>query len=1363
MSIKQDYIEVENIYNKDGEQTLNLTGDQGIVVSGAANIDGLLDVNTGTANTVAIFESTDDKAFIRIKDDDTDTYLISKDNKFSIGESSTDYDNFKIDITSGNTTIAGTIGSGAITSTGAVEGTSFVKTGGAPSGFLKADGSVDSNTYVTGAHATDFVSAANGGTFSGNVTVGSNSLTAGSLDINGAADISGNLTSGAHTINSGTDGILILNQTGDDTGWSYINFNTSGTRNYFIGQDASKNFDIYNDNVDGTAIGIGYADNNITFGGNVTAGSNSLTAGSLDINGNADISGTTALGGVTTITNTSTGALTLNGGTGVSTTGAFVLRQNGDAASNGMAITSSDATSHRLWKDASGNFNIGSSSNADAFKQDTTGNVTIEGNITVSGTVDGRDLSADGTKLDGIEASADVTDTENVTSAGALMDTELTDLTGVKGVTISTLQPKPSEGAFANGDKTKLDGIATGAEVNVQSDWDATSGDAFIQNKPTIPSGDQIIDWTQSSAGIIHTDNYIENVVQTTVSGSSGSCTGNAATATALATTRAFQTNLASTSSANFDGSAANTHGVTGALAVGNGGTGNTSFSNKNLLVSNGSTIAGSGNLQWDSSTQTLELTSVTDNKPIINLQTAENGSGSGEINFLNPVAGEASDDVGEIKFKGLNAGSDDIIWAKILAEIETADDTDEAGKLSLTVACSDGTTSALQRALVATGHGTSNIVSVGLGYGATSTTTIAGTLTMGTTPAMTNAGLLSVADQSNITGLGIISSGTWEGTTIATDQGGTGSTSTTYCALGSNVSGTLPVGNGGTGATSLTDGGILLGGGSGAITAMSVLADGEMIVGDGTTDPVAESGATLRASIGCDEAGTDNSTAVTLAGSLGYITLSGQELTRNAIDLAADVTGVLPHTNIGGDAINGDNIADDSINSEHYVDGSVDYAHIQDVTNARMLGNDTGSDGVVTEMTAANVRSFINVAAGAEVNVQSDWDAVSGDSQILNKPSIPSISGLASETYVDTAVSNLVDSAPVTLDTLNELAAALGDDASFSTTVTNSIAAKLPLAGGTMTGNIVMSGAETVDGRDLSADGTKLDGIENNATADQTNAEIRAAVEAATDSNVFTDADHTKLNGIENNATADQTQGDINGLAITTVGTIGTGVWQGDPIAPGYIATLNQNTTGTAAIATTVTVADESSSTTCFPLFATAATGDLPPKSGSNLRFDSSAGILTSTNLVATAQVTAKRYNITLSGGGAGTNGGAEIVYWGTNTVTTAGKIYYYNGSGAWALANATAVATCKGLLAVAAGMSSATNGMILNGCVTLNHDPGDIGDVLYLDTAAPGQAINTISDTQNHVVRVIGYQIEYASGGKIYFNPDNTFVEIA
>lgn len=70
----------------------------------------------------------------------------------------------------------------------------------------------------------------------------------------------------------------------------------------------------------------------------------------------------------------------------------------------------------------------------------------------------------------------------------------------------------------------------------------------------------------------------------------------------------------------------------------------------------------------------------------------------------------------------------------------------------------------------------------------------------------------------------------------------------------------------------------------------------------------------------------------------------------------------------------------------------------------------------------------------------------------------IPSIEGLATEDYVDTQISNLIDSAPSALNTLNELAAALNDDASFSTTVTNSLAGKAPLAAPTFTGSVTIS-----------------------------------------------------------------------------------------------------------------------------------------------------------------------------------------------------------------------------------------------------------------------------------------------------------------
>ena len=95
----------------------------------------------------------------------------------------------------------------------------------------------------------------------------------------------------------------------------------------------------------------------------------------------------------------------------------------------------------------------------------------------------------------------------------------------------------------------------------------------------------------------------------------------------------------------------------------------------------------------------------------------------------------------------------------------------------------------------------------------------------------------------------------------------------------------------------------------------------------------------------------------------------------------------------------------------------------------------------------------------------------------------------------------------------------------------------------------------------------------------------------------------------------------DSNGITSTQFiggGANITGIAAGNiasgTIATARIPTLNQDTTGTAAIATTVTVADESSDTTCFPLFSTAATGNLAPKSGTNLTFNSSSGLLTAT-----------------------------------------------------------------------------------------------------------------------------------------------------
>jgi hypothetical protein len=74
----------------------------------------------------------------------------------------------------------------------------------------------------------------------------------------------------------------------------------------------------------------------------------------------------------------------------------------------------------------------------------------------------------------------------------------------------------------------------------------------------------------------------------------------------------------------------------------------------------------------------------------------------------------------------------------------------------------------------------------------------------------------------------------------------------------------------------------------------------------------------------------------------------------------------------------------------------------------------------------------------------------------------------------------------------------------------------KLALAGGEMTGNITMNGTETVDGRDLSVDGAKLDAIETSATADQTAAEVTSTattnIVATTVQTALTELDAEKL-----------------------------------------------------------------------------------------------------------------------------------------------------------------------------------------------------------------------------------------------------------
>jgi len=152
-----------------------------------------------------------------------------------------------------------------------------------------------------------------------------------------------------------------------------------------------------------------------------------------------------------------------------------------------------------------------------------------------------------------------------------------------------------------------------------------------------------------------------------------------------------------------------------------------------------------------------------------------------------------------------------------------------------------------------------------------------------------------------------------------------------------------------------------------------------------------------------------------------------------------------------------------------------------------------------------------------------------------------------------------------------------------------------------------------------------------------------------------------------------------------------------------------------------------------------------------------SASGGITASGFIGTT-ISAKRRNFTVPTDTAGLHDG-DVVYFGGTTSMTTGAIYHYKSDGTWELADADAVATSDGLLGVALGAASNTNGVLLRGIVTLDHDAGAIGDVLYLSTTA-GDCAATAPSGTNDVVRIVGYKIFHATKKQVWFNPSSDFI---
>ena len=232
--------------------------------------------------------------------------------------------------------------------------------------------------------------------------------------------------------------------------------------------------------------------------------------------------------------------------------------------------------------------------------------------------------------------------------------------------------------------------------------------------------------------------------------------------------------------------------------------------------------------------------------------------------------------------------------------------------------------------------------------------------------------------------------------------------------------------------------------------------------------------------------------------GTVDGATIATSDITVGAgktLDVSAG-TLTLADNQISGDKVEGGTINAVTVNTLTYgslSDGSITITAFVDEDNM-------ASDSAALVPTQQSVKAYVDsqvTAQDLDVTTDSGTIAIDLDSETLT------VAG-------GTGLSSSATGNAVTIDIDSTVATLTG-----SQTLSNKT-----LATPVVSGNLTTDGL--IDGRDVATDGTKLDGIESGATADQTAAEIKTAYESNADTNAFTDADHSKLDGIE--ASADVT-----------------------------------------------------------------------------------------------------------------------------------------------------------------------------------------------------------------------------------------------